>query len=787
MRRLALDVLSMSPRCGTLWECAGAMRLFCLLCWVFLIGGRLSIFANELRLEGVAEGVRVVEVRKVWDEAPHNAFTDLAHHDGTWALVFREGSQHVSPDGALRVLTSQDGRQWRPAARITMPEADLRDAKISRTPDGRWMLTGAAAWHPPSQSSHQSFVWFSDDLQQWSQAYPVGDPDVWLWRITWHQGVAYGIGYGCGSDRFVRLYRSEDGIHFTTLVDRLLEGSYPNESSIQFDGQTAYCLLRRDETPFGAMVGKSLPPYTKWQWKDTEVRIGGPHWTKSPDGRWVAAVRLLDGQARTSLCLADPEVGSLREVCRLPSGGDTSYAGLVWQANRLWVSYYASHEGKSAIYLAEVEVDPEVLDVGSRRELLIDRVFEDRIQGCQLMMHPPSRIDELPGLAGSMEYGTVVRDGAVWHLFSRDGRGAKFDGDVTEVTRYWRSEDGLHWTAPKLGLVELDGSKENNVILQEAPFCHNFSPFLDERPGVPDEERWKALGGTVKTGLFAFASADGIHWKKWKDFPVIQYSKEYAFDSQNVAFWSESERQYVCYFRHFLDKKLRSVCRTTSKDFEQWSEPVPMRPNLPEEHLYTSMTHPYFRAPHIYLATPTRFFGDRGDSTDILLMTARGSQSFDRTFRDAFLRPGLDPARWGNRSNYAAWHVVPVDEQTMALYLTPFRRALWRVDGMTSLHAGADEGMYRTRLFRYQGSRLELNAETSAGGEILVELQDDQGQPLPVCSFADSQPIVGSKIAWQVEWKGGVRLEQWAGKPVRMAVRLREADLYSWKFSPAEE
>jgi hypothetical protein len=199
------------------------------------------------------------------------------------------------------------------------------------------------------------------------------------------------------------------------------------------------------------------------------------------------------------------------------------------------------------------------------------------------------------------------------------------------------------------------------------------------------------------------------------------------------------------------------------------------------------LAHPYFRAPHIYLATPTRFFGDRGDSTDILLMTARGSQPFDRTFRDAFLRPGLDPARWGNRSNYAAWHVVPVDEQSMALYLTPFRRALWRVDGMTSLHAGADEGLYRTRLFRYQGSRLELNAETSAGGEILVELQDDQGAPLPGCSFADCQPLVGSKIAWQIAWKGGDRLGEWAGKPVRLAVRLREADLYSWKFSPSEE
>jgi hypothetical protein len=787
MGRRALDGLSMFGRRGKPAECQWSMPYFCLLGLAIVVAGQRSIFANEKSSAGTVDGVRVVAVQKVWDEAPHNAFTDLACHDGTWALVFREGAQHVSPDGALRVLTSQDGRQWKSAARITMPKADLRDAKISRTPDGRWMLTGAAAWHPPSPNTHQSFVWFSDDLQRWSQAYPVGDPDVWLWRITWHHGIAYGIGYGCGSDRFVRLYRSEDGIHFTTLVDRLLEGGYPNESSIQFDGQVAYCLLRRDEPPFGAMVGKSLPPYTQWQWKDTGVRIGGPHWSQGPDGRWFASVRLLDREARTSLCLVEPNEGRLREVCPLPSGGDTSYAGMVWKGNRLWVSYYASHEGKAAIYLAELAIDPEVVEVGSRRELWIDRTLEDRMEGCQLKMHPPFRIEDLPGLDGTMEYGTVVREGAAWHLYSRDGRGAKFDGDVTEVTRYWRSDDGLHWTAPKLGLVELDGRTENNVILQEAPFCHNFAPFLDQRPDVSAEERWKALGGTVKTGLYAFASADGVHWKKWKDFPVIQYSKEYAFDSQNVAFWSESEGQYVCYFRHFLDKKLRSICRTTSKDFEQWSEPVPMSPNLPGEHLYTSLAHPYFRAPHIYLATPTRFFGDRGDSTDILLMTARGSQPFDRTFRDAFLRPGLDPARWGNRSNYAAWHVVPVDEQSMALYLTPFRRALWRVDGMTSLHAGADEGLYRTRLFRYQGSRLELNAETSAGGEILVELQDDQGAPLPGCSFADCQPLVGSKIAWQIAWKGGDRLGEWAGKPVRLAVRLREADLYSWKFSPSEE
>ena len=191
MARQALDGLSMFGGVGARGMHRRWMPCFCLLGWVIVMGGRSSVLASELGLEGAAEGVRVVEARRVWDEAPHNAFTDLACHDGTWAMVFREGAQHVSPDGALRVLTSQDGRQWKSAARITMPKADLRDAKISRTPDGRWMLTGAAAWHPPSPNTHQSFVWFSEDLQQWSQAYPVGDPDVWLWRITWHQGIAY--------------------------------------------------------------------------------------------------------------------------------------------------------------------------------------------------------------------------------------------------------------------------------------------------------------------------------------------------------------------------------------------------------------------------------------------------------------------------------------------------------------------------------------------------------------------------------------------------------------------
>ena len=80
-----------------------------------------------------------------------------------------------------------------------------------------------------------------------------------------------------------------------------------------------------------------------------------------PDGQLLAAVRLYGGEdgrtARTSLCWINWETGKLIEALELPSGVDTSYAGLVFHDGFLWVSYYSSHEEKTAIYLAKVMMD----------------------------------------------------------------------------------------------------------------------------------------------------------------------------------------------------------------------------------------------------------------------------------------------------------------------------------------------------------------------------------------------------------------------------------------------
>lgn len=302
----------------------------------------------------------IVECRKIWDEAPHNAFTNLIRFKDAWYCVFREGQGHVSPDGALRVITSADGETWTSAARITSPIADLRDAQITITPDGRLMLSGAAALHQPAAAKHQTMAYFSEDGRTWTKGVPIGDPNVWLWRVTWHKGVAYGIGYATVSDsRLIRLYKSQDGRNFETLVDVLRDKEYSNESSMVFlEDDTCLCLLRRDGDPElnTGLLGRAAPPYTDWTWQDLKVRIGGPCMIQIPDGRFVAAVRLYDNGARTALCWVDPDAGTITEFLTLPSGGDTSYPGMVWHDGLLWVSYYSSHEERTSIYLAKVRI-----------------------------------------------------------------------------------------------------------------------------------------------------------------------------------------------------------------------------------------------------------------------------------------------------------------------------------------------------------------------------------------------------------------------------------------------
>lgn len=300
---------------------------------------RAIFFATSL----VAAEPEIADVRKIWDQAPHNAFTDLIHHHGQWYCTFREGSKHVSPDGKLRVITSKDGVEWKSTALIELAGSDLRDPKIKVNPEGGLQVFGAAA----TEKGHQSMVWNLSDLR----GREIGDLNYWLWNWTWNGKEGLGIAYGTKKEqRGVRLYGTPD--YSVRVVDLKIDG-YPNESQIRFkkDG-TAICLLRKDLD--NGLRGESKKPYKEWKWKDLGARIGGPNFLILPDKREIAVVRLYDGKQRTSVC--EMRDGAIQELLTLPSSGDSSYAGMVWHEGLLWISYYSSHEGKTSIYLARVKL-----------------------------------------------------------------------------------------------------------------------------------------------------------------------------------------------------------------------------------------------------------------------------------------------------------------------------------------------------------------------------------------------------------------------------------------------
>jgi hypothetical protein len=302
--------------------------------------------------------MELLSVKRIWDEAPHNAFTDLARWNDGWWCTFREGDGHVSGDGALRVIVSDDGDSWESAARITADGLDLRDPKISVTADNMLMLLAGERHRTGETWANSSLTWFSQDGRTWHGPWRVAAPGVWLWRVTWTSGLAWGFGYGCQPQGFLRLYQSRCGRRFDAIEPDAFTGGYPNETKLVFRASgEALCLLRMDGEDANARLGEAEPPWTDWRWRDLGVRIGGPEMIELPDGRLIVCGRLYDERIRTSLLWLDGAEATLTEAVELPSAGDTSYAGMVWHEDLLWVSYYSTHEQKTSIYLAKVRVE----------------------------------------------------------------------------------------------------------------------------------------------------------------------------------------------------------------------------------------------------------------------------------------------------------------------------------------------------------------------------------------------------------------------------------------------
>ena len=475
--------------------------------------------------------------------------------------------------------------------------------------------------------------------------------------------------------------------------------------------------------------------------------------------------------------------------------------------------------------------EASVRDIGSRLELFVDDYLIEKLDGARLQLHHPQPANvviefDRPWEGIGSFRPTVIFDGLLYHMYYRGFTRTPEQKSQVETTCYATSTDGIHWTKPNLGIHrelwsinsswKLENASDNNVLFRGS----GFAPILDTRPGVPRSERFKALKAPprlhTELGAHAYVSEDGAHWRKLQAEPVIPGKGSHSGE----VYWSESEQLFVQYLRLNLETEeglIRSVRRSTSPDFVHWSEYEPMtfggRPPTLKEHIYTVGPVSYFRAPHICIVPAARFMPGRQvvsdeeaesfdfrnrpqgrsywkDCSDTVLMTTRGGNEFDRTFMEAFVRPGPGLRNWVTRTNYPGTGIVPTGPDEISSYIIRhygqpsghIRRYTLRTDGFASVHAPYEGGELLTRPLIFEGKELVLNFSTSAAGSIRVEVQGEDGEPVSGYSLAESHEIIGDKIEGFVRWKNGQDLSSLEGKPVRLRFVMKDADLYSIRF-----
>ncbi|HBJ83629.1 MAG TPA: hypothetical protein DDZ88_07130 [Verrucomicrobiales bacterium] len=442
----------------------------------------------------------------------------------------------------------------------------------------------------------------------------------------------------------------------------------------------------------------------------------------------------------------------------------------------------------------------EPLDLASRWELFVDEFLVAQKNGVTHKLHDPIKREivlttDQPWEGMTCAYFSVIQDGKKVLMYYRGSSGGSDHSDA-QVTCVAESTDGIHFTRPKLGLIEAGGTKDNNVIWRGVE-SHNFSPFLDTNPNSRPEERFKALGGVKQPGknwhqgetpggLYAFASADGIHWKKMKDTPVITKG---AFDSQNLAFYDTTRSRYACFSRIFSNK-VRAVQSCTSSDFLAWSDGIPHRyaKDVPMEHFYTSATVPCPTAPHLFLSFPKRFVTTRKKVpehegpgvSDAVFMSSRDGVSWDRPFLEAWVRPGPDLKNWTDRNNMTANGIITGDTE-WSLYISEhyrhadhrIRRLTVRKQGFASMHADAKGGEFTTHPLKFTGKNLVLNYSTSAAGSIQIDALDESGKVL-----AAMPELYGDDLEASV-----LDVSKLIGQSIRLRVKMKDADLYALRFA----
>jgi hypothetical protein len=399
---------------------------------------------------------------------------------------------------------------------------------------------------------------------------------------------------------------------------------------------------------------------------------------------------------------------------------------------------------------------------------------------------------------------------------------------------YFESTDGFAWKRPKLGVVDYEGSRDNNIVnvfqtdggtvfvdpaapageryklIAEGPFPKEaVDKYVKRRPSDWDPRSKRQADGSV-IALKGGFSGDGIHWTVFPQPLCVQVS-----DTHIVGYYDEKLHTCVVYTRTWTVSERagsigenpertwsvvgrRSIGRTESADFQNLplSETIltPGPEMAPSDHLYTNCRTTVPGAPDHHLMFPA-IWHTSSDTTSICLAASHDGKLWHFLPGSPVFSTGPF-GTWDGGCVFAHPNLLELSDGRFVLPYTGYNvphkyprgqwtfvpgYMVWPKGRLVSLDS-ADIGAFATVGIIPPGRKVRLNARTKRAGHILVEVADLRGNPLPGRSFSDASPVIGDNHAIPLTWKGEDDLGHKEGEGIILRFQLEEASIFGLIF-----
>lgn len=534
----------------------------------------------------------------------------------------------------------------------------------------------------------------------------------------------------------------------------------------------------------------------------------------------------------------------------------------------------------SAAAITEKGNKTMIYELGDKRELFIDNFFIKSLEGdVRKKLHNPvpdeivMTLDEPHEMSNrtASSYTSIIFDGSRYLIYYRAARDTYEGGKLVEkyILCVAETVDGINFKRSQVNLspegynVVLDNSMTDHLVEAGAA---NVMPgvttaFYDTNPACPADERYKLIATNEKKehGMYLFVSGDGFKFKQKNG--RFDLAPDSGYDSANQAFFDHSIGKYRLYHRGFRNDGptwKRTIMGHITEDFVKFTPIGKLEFDekfdklfAEGNELYTNAIRPYYRAPHIFIGLPMRYFdgsmipgmhlpspykegtphedpesewnvrilarpafNERKElikyrqmrhamaSTDTVLISSRDGKNFIG-IGESFLKPPPQNDSWFYGSGTLFIGMIPTRSKfgkgapdELSFYAGEgewgkenirIRRYHIRQDGFVSLNFGIEGGTFVSPKFTFKGGRLSLNISTGAFGGFTAELRDENNNPIPGYTFEESLPEIGDDLAMIARWKKhGSDLRSLEGKTVQLAIKARNADIYSIAFLPYE-